>query len=108
MFSSDDETLYFVSLDSGIEDPLPAERFGILYSVPVQDLLISGSPDIQVVSSLDQLTAYPSLSSDGEWFVYAVKVGETVEIWLQVVDGTYRQRLVGDGFVNTRPAWRPE
>jgi Tol biopolymer transport system component len=109
VFSPNDEILYFVSVRPDAEDTLrQTEYFGAIYSVPVQDLLGNGSPDIQVVSSLEQLAGYPSLSSDGEWFVYAVKVEETVEIWLQVVDGTYRQRLVGDGFVNTRPAWRPE
>jgi len=108
IFSPDDDILYFVSVRPDTTDALdPTEYFGTIYSVPVQDLLESKSPSIQVVSSSDQLAGYPSLSLDGKWFVYAVKVEETVEIWLQATDGTYKQRLVGDGFVNTQPAWQP-
>jgi Tol biopolymer transport system component len=107
VFSPDDRTLYFVSVwpdtDYGV-------RFGTVYSVLVQDLLIgSSSLDIQVtsVSPEDQLAGFPSLSPDGKWLIYAVKIEEANEIWIQAIDGAYRQRLVGDDFVNTRPVWRP-
>ena len=107
VFSPDDETLYFVSVWPDTEYGV---RFGTIYSVLVQDILLgSSSLDIPVtsVSPKDQLAGFPSLSPDGEWLIYAVKVGKATEVWLQAIDGTYRQRLVGDGFVNTRPAWRP-
>jgi Tol biopolymer transport system component len=106
VFSPDDKTLYFVSLWPDNEDiNVP---FGTIYSVPVHDLLhdSSPSPDVRIVSPEDQLTGYPSLSPDGEWLIYAVKVGEATEVWLQAVDGTRRQRLIADGFVNIQPAWR--
>ncbi len=103
-FSPDDEILYFVSVRPDAEYGWP---FGTIYSVSVRDLLNNPSPHIQVVSPEDQLAGFPSLSPDGNWLVYAVKIGEAIEIWLQAVEGTYRQRLVGDGFVNTQPTWRP-
>ena len=104
VFTPDDKNLYFVSLwpDSDVELP-----FGTIYSVPTQDLFNDSPPDVQVVSLENQLAGFPSLSPDGEWLIYAVKIEGANEIWIQTVDGAYRQQLVGDGFVNTRPAWRP-
>jgi len=105
VFSPDDETLYFVSSWPDAEYGWP---MGTVYSVQVRDLLLdSPSPDVQIVSPESQLAGFPALSQDGEWLLYAVKVGEAVEIWLQAVDGAYQQRLIGDGFVNIQPAWRP-
>lgn len=105
VFSPDGETLYFVSLWSDTEDT--RQPFGTIYRVPVQDLLGSSPPDVQVISLQGQLAGFPSLSPDGNWLLYVVKAREATEVWLQAVDGTCRQRLVGDGSVNTRPAWRP-
>jgi len=107
VFSPDDETLYFVSVWPDTEYGV---RFGTIYSVMVQDILSGKSSlDIQVVSvsPKDQLAGFPSLSPDGKWLAYVVKVGKENEIWLQAVEGIDRQRLISDGFVNTRPAWRP-
>ncbi len=107
MFSPDDKTLYFVSVWPGTEYGV---RFGTIYSVLVQDLLFGNSSlDIRVtpISPKDQLAGYPTLSSDGKWLIYTVKVGTTNELWIQTVDGAYRQQLIGDSFVNTQPAWRP-
>lgn len=105
VFSPDDETLYFVSTwpDTKYGWPL-----GTIYSIQVHDLLLdNSSPDVQVISPESQLAGFPALSPDGKWLLYAVKTGEAIQVWLQAVDGTYRQCLIGDGFVNTRPAWRP-
>jgi Tol biopolymer transport system component len=107
VFSPDDEVLYFVSLWLDTDDINVEFPFGTIYSVPTQDLLGDSSPGIRAVSPEGQRAGFPSLSSDGEWLVYAVKVEEVSEIWLQAIDGTYRQQLVSDGSANTRPAWRP-
>lgn len=105
-FSPDDKTLYFVSLWPDTEDiNLP---FGTIYSVPVQDLLDRSLPDVQIISPEDQLAGFPSVSPDGKWLLHVVKVEGETEIWFQAVDGTHRQRLIGDGFMNTQPAWRPQ
>lgn len=107
VFSPNDETLYFVSVWPDAEYGL---RFGTVYSVLVQDLLRGRSSlniHVESVSPEDQLAGFPSLSSDGEWLVYAVKIEEAIEIWIQAIDGTYREQLVGGGFVNTQPVWRP-
>ena len=105
VFSPDGETLYFVSLWPDSEDI--RQSFGTIYSIPTQDLLGDSSPNVQIISPEDQLAGFPSLSPDGKWLLYVVKEGAATEIWIQATDGTYRQRLVGDGFINTRPAWRP-
>jgi len=104
IFSPDDKTLYFVSVPSSAEYGSP---FGSIYSVPVQDLLKNCSPSIRVVSPEGILVGFPSLSPDGRWFLYAVKMDEVSEIWLQAVESAHRQRLIGDGFVNIQPAWKP-
>jgi Tol biopolymer transport system component len=107
VFSPNDNVLYFVSSRLEVEDTSDLFPFGTIFSVPVQDLFDTIHPDIRVVSSENQLAGFPSLSPNGEWLIYAVKVGEATEVWIQAVDGTHRQQLVGDGFVNTQPAWRP-
>jgi len=105
IFSPDDETLYFVSVPSNAEYGSP---FGSIYSIPVQDLLNDFPPSVRVVSPDGILVGFPSLSPDGRWFLYAVKMDDEVsEIWLQTVENTHRQRLIGDDFVNIQPAWRP-
>jgi Tol biopolymer transport system component len=105
-FSPGDTALYFVSTWPDAEYGWP---FGTIYRVSTQDLL-SGEPsqEVSVVSPEDQLAGFPSLSANGDWLVYAVKVGETTEVWIRELDGAYYQQLVSDGFVNTQPTWRPE
>ncbi len=105
VFSPDDETLYFVSLWPEATDI--RQPFGTIYSVSTQELFDDSSPNVHAVSSKDQLTGYPSLSPDGKWLVYAVQTSKGVELWLQEVEGSFRQKLVDDTFVNIQPAWRP-
>lgn len=104
IFSPDDETLYFVSARPAAEYGRP---FGSIYSVSVQDLIESSFPNIQLISPEGSLAGFPSLSPDGQWFLYVLKVDGASEIWLQAVKGAHRQRLVGDGFLNIQPIWRP-
>jgi len=105
VFSPDDETLYFVSTWPNTEYGWP---LGTIYSIQVHDLLLDKpSPDVQTISSETQLAGLPALSPDGNWLLYVVREREVNEIWIQAIDGSYRQRLVGDSFANTRPAWRP-
>lgn len=106
VFSPGDVDLYFVSTWPDAEYGWP---FGTIYRVLIQDLLSDEpSPEVSVVSPEDQLAGFPSLSANGDWLIYAVRVGETTEVWIREIDGVYYQQLVSDGFVNTQPAWRPE
>lgn len=104
IFSPDDEILYFVSAHSDARYKGP---FGSIYSVSVHDLLEKSFPRIQRVSPEGSLVGFLSLSPDGKWFLYALRVNKASEIWLQAIEGTHKQRLVGDGFVNIQPCWRP-
>jgi Tol biopolymer transport system component len=105
VFSASDETLFFVSSWPDAESGWP---LGTIYGTQVDDLLDGSSPlDIHIISPENQLSGFPALSQNGEWLLYSVKTGEAIEVWLQAVDGTFRQRLVADEFINTRPMWRP-
>jgi Tol biopolymer transport system component len=105
VFSSDDKTLYFVSSWPDVEHGWP---LGTIYRVAVQDLLYGSTHlNIHAVSPENELSGFPALSSDGRWLLYSVKTGEAIDVWLQAVDGTSRQRLVGDGFKSIWPSWRP-
>jgi Tol biopolymer transport system component len=108
LFSSDGKTLYFVSVpevEGDLEWPL-----GGIFSVRVADVLNAASREaVEVVpiSPSDQVAGFPDLSADDKWLLYTVRQGEATEIWLQSIDGVYREQLIADGFLNMRPAWRP-
>ena len=107
VFSPDEKTLYFVATWPDAEFGWP---LGTIYSTEVERFLageILSVEDIQVISPVDQLAGLPDLSSDGKWLLYTVKEGKGTEVWLQSVDGSYRQPLIVNGSVNWRSAWRP-
>lgn len=107
VFSPDDEWLYFVSVAPGSEFGL---RFGTIFRVQVQDLLLNSTPTkipVESVSSEDQLAGFPTLSSEGKWLVYAVKTDDAIDLWIQSIDGIYQQPLIQNDYMNTRPAWQP-
>jgi Tol biopolymer transport system component len=114
VFSPDEETLFFVSLRPPSDPGFNLYRFGTIFRVPVHDLLQyeygnehSPLPDIRAISPENQLAGYPSLSSDGEWLVYAVKEEESANLWVQTIDGRRRQRLTAGDFINIQPVWQP-
>ncbi len=106
VFSPDSAALYFVAnpVDATGDWPGP---FGVIYRVPLSVDPKNPTKDVQAVSEEGQLAGFPSLSHNGKWLAYTVLTGATSEIWLQTLDGQARQKMVGDGYLNTQPAWQP-
>jgi Tol biopolymer transport system component len=51
----------------------------------------------------------PSFSPDGQYIVYASNEGDTPDLWLRNIDGSYKVRLTYNvGIGNANPNWHPD
>ncbi len=105
IFSPDSTALYFVANPVDVTGDWPGP-FGVIYRMPISADPKNPDKDVQAESEKGQLAGFPSLSHDGKWLAYTVLTGTTSEIWLQTSDGQARQKVVGDGYLNTQPAWQ--